>query len=299
MPRIRSVHPELCIDETLATVSATAERTFVRLWPHLDDEGRTRANTRLLKAACYPLHDDVTTADVEADLEELASAGLVEIYTVAGEKYLSAKPESWRRWQKPRHFYPSKLPPPASAEATRDDTTGNSVGRASDQRPTTAGLELVELRELEEGVAAGASDVGPTTNAPSGRRQRQAIIDQAITILVERHMLRHPTTSGRPERHRAAVEHGKRQDHTAAGHQLIHEHPTITPEQLADFLEPGTAPLTSEDDLVPSTAPTQRAARPVVSHTACPPPCDGHGHTHDDAGEWTGLCPGISEPATA
>ena len=61
MARIRSVKPELCTSETMAEVSAEAERTFVRLWTHCDDEGRCKDNPKLLKAALFPLHDDCTS----------------------------------------------------------------------------------------------------------------------------------------------------------------------------------------------------------------------------------------------
>lgn len=111
MPRIRSVHPEICEDDALAGVSAYAERTFVRLWTHLDDEGRARDDARLLAARLYPLQDSMTAERVEKDLCELAQAGLLQRYEVDGKRYLCAKPEAWARWQKPRRRVESKLPP--------------------------------------------------------------------------------------------------------------------------------------------------------------------------------------------
>lgn len=112
MPRIRSVHPDLCDDETMAEVTAYAERTFVRLWPHLDDKGRGPDNPKLLKSKLYPLHDDVTPDRVERDLAELEACGLILRYEVDGRHYLCAKPETWAKYQKPQHPTPSKLPAP-------------------------------------------------------------------------------------------------------------------------------------------------------------------------------------------
>ena len=112
MARIRSVHPDICIDETLPDVSAEAERTFVRLWPHLDDDGRAKDHPKLLAAALYPLHDDMGTPEVERDLTELTNAGCLIRYEVDGKRYLSAKPKSWKHYQKPRHPTPSIFPPP-------------------------------------------------------------------------------------------------------------------------------------------------------------------------------------------
>lgn len=113
MPRIRSVHPEICEDITLAEVSAYAERTFVRLWTHLDDEGRGVDEPKLLKARLYPLHDSMTVERVEKDLAELEAKGLLQRYEVDGKRYLSAKPQAWHQWQKPQRRKPSKLPAPS------------------------------------------------------------------------------------------------------------------------------------------------------------------------------------------
>jgi hypothetical protein len=93
-------------------VSASAERTFVRLWTHLDDDGRGVDNAKLWKGKLYPLHDDVTAALVEADLAALAALGLLIRYEADGRRYLSAKAEAWSKWQRPQHPTKSKLPPP-------------------------------------------------------------------------------------------------------------------------------------------------------------------------------------------
>lgn len=131
MPRIRSVHPDICEDDVLASVSAYAERTFVRLWTVLDDEGRTKDNPRLLAAQLYPLHDRV---DVDRDLAELAAAGLVLRYEVDGKRYLCAKPEAWARYQKPRRKVASKLPPPPSPDnvRTQHDNSGHRPAGGGD-----------------------------------------------------------------------------------------------------------------------------------------------------------------------
>ena len=106
------MHPDICEDENLAAISAYAERTFVRLWTHLDDRGRGKDNALLLVAQLYPLTVEMTAERVEKDLCELAQAGLLQRYMVDGKKYLCAKPEAWSRYQKPKHPTPSKIPPP-------------------------------------------------------------------------------------------------------------------------------------------------------------------------------------------
>lgn len=116
MPRIRSVYPDICTDETMAEVSARAERTFVRLWTHLDDAGRCLDNVKLIKAALYPLHDAMTAVEVTKDLLELEEHGLVVRYEVDGKPILAAKPEVWSCRQRPRHPKASDLPPAPSGK---------------------------------------------------------------------------------------------------------------------------------------------------------------------------------------
>ena len=129
MPRIRSVHPDICDDETLAEVTAYAERTFIRLWTHLDDKGRGVDNAKLWKGKLYPLHDDVTWDRVERDLAELTACGLLIRYEVDGKRYLCAKPSTWTKYQKPQHPTPSKLPePPASSRSPHEASPGSSSG---------------------------------------------------------------------------------------------------------------------------------------------------------------------------
>jgi hypothetical protein len=125
VPRIRSVHPDICDDEVLAEVSAYAERTFVRLWTHLDDEGRGKDNAKLWKGKLYPLHDDVTPDRVERDLAELEACGLILRYEVDGKRLLCCKASTWAKFQRPQHPTPSKIPGPHEVSADpHEDSRG-------------------------------------------------------------------------------------------------------------------------------------------------------------------------------
>lgn len=134
MPRIRSVHPDICTDETLVNASAAAERLYVRLWTHLDDDGRCVDNALLLKAALFPIHQNVTAKQIGGWVDELVHLGCLFRYEHAGRHYLTVKPDRWSVWQKPRRKVDSKLPPPSSSDlaapcadnvGTRSDTDGH------------------------------------------------------------------------------------------------------------------------------------------------------------------------------
>ncbi len=70
-------------------LSANAERLFTRLIMRADDFGRFHCEPRLVKANCFPLAEDITSADVGPWLSELADRGLIVVYEVEGRKFLA------------------------------------------------------------------------------------------------------------------------------------------------------------------------------------------------------------------
>lgn len=77
MARIRTVKPEMFTSSTVTALSLPARWTFVGMLTYVDDEGYAKSDARLVKAAVWPLDDNVTAAAVEGHLEELVAAGLV------------------------------------------------------------------------------------------------------------------------------------------------------------------------------------------------------------------------------
>lgn len=163
MPRIRSVHPDLHRDKTLALCSASAERTFVRLWCHLDDEGRGEDDLDLLKADLYPRHRDMDTDAIDRDLGELERLGLVIRYEHQGTRYLSCKPETWARYQRPQKKQDSLLPPPP-------ETPTRPLQDRSDT-PTRPVAPVVGGEGSRRGAHTGSGDTGTGTGSTSSRKR--------------------------------------------------------------------------------------------------------------------------------
>lgn len=313
MPRIRSVHPDLCRDDVLAQASAEAERTFVRLWPHLDDDGRAVDDPRLIKADLYPLHDHVTADDVDRDLAELADLGLVIRYQVAGRRYLTAKPDAWPRYQKPRRPVPSKYPPPPpNTDGTPPDnvrTRSDNVGRIGPEARNPGVPDNVRTppdkcapegsrrgvgvggEQEQEGECEGEGPTGDHAPPRLTPRQRDEVLDQAIELLTERALATTPSR-GNPAAHRAAIRRGKRTDHHQAAHQHLVADPTLTPDRLAQLLEPvAPGPVARPDPLDATQAATRALAernRLRLVGEACPS-CHGTGWVEDtdaDPADW-------------
>lgn len=69
-------------------ISADAERFFIRLIMKADDYGRFHADVRLLKAACFPLLDNLDTGNIDGWLDELSERRLILRYEAAGRRCL-------------------------------------------------------------------------------------------------------------------------------------------------------------------------------------------------------------------
>jgi|SRR5215472_783091 len=110
----RLINESCRASETLACVSASAERLFWRLLTVADDFGRFRAKPTLVRSVCFPLMlDRISEQDVAGWLFELVSVGAIQLYKVNSKEY-GWFPE-WDRYQQ-RRAKKSKYPePPASS----------------------------------------------------------------------------------------------------------------------------------------------------------------------------------------
>lgn len=164
MPRIRTIKPDAFLSESLSDVPRGTRWTFAGLWTYADDAGRARDDARLIKAALYPLDDDVTLADVSHDLELLEGIGGICRYVVEGRRYLHMP--KWHH-QKINRPTPAKSPPCPLHEG------GGSghVLHAEDSLSTHGGLTEGSTwegkgREREEEREGNVSDRS-ATDAPS------------------------------------------------------------------------------------------------------------------------------------
>ena len=102
----RYLKPGIRDSELIDGLSAEAEVLFYRLLVTVDDFGRADARPSMVKAACFPIKDAATQAKCEKWLAELASAGLVDVYSVGGKPYLQV-----RKWDNTPRAKESKYPP--------------------------------------------------------------------------------------------------------------------------------------------------------------------------------------------
>lgn len=109
MARIRSIKPDFFTSEDVSALPLRARLTWIGLWTHCDDHGRTKDNVKLIKAAVWPL-DDVSLKDIEEDLGTLADRTRIVRYTVDDRAYLAVV--NWHDHQAiPKPSKP-RCPPP-------------------------------------------------------------------------------------------------------------------------------------------------------------------------------------------
>jgi hypothetical protein len=125
MGRIRSIKPEFCSSEEIAGLSIGCRLHFVMLWTYADDAGRGVDNPRLIKAALWPLDDEITAAQVENWQVELADAGRVIRYTADGRSLFQVV--NFGEHQHPNRPQTSKHPePPPTTHEPRSEHTVNA-----------------------------------------------------------------------------------------------------------------------------------------------------------------------------
>lgn len=174
-------------------LSADAERLFVRLLMKADDYGRFHANPKLVKAACFPLSEDLRAHTVAAWLAELSDRHLVCCYTSGAGEYLSViKFRQRLKQSRPRFPAPPGKPPEWLADTPEEDggqpplpgssgksaeASGDTPPASSDPAPASGKLRAYSETDSEtdseteaEAVCvprAGASPEGPTHTPPA------------------------------------------------------------------------------------------------------------------------------------
>lgn len=92
--------------ESINLLSAEAERFFTRLIMKADDFGNYVGNTKLLKAALYPLKDKFKESNIESFIGECENSGVIISYEVDGKRYLNI-PNYGQRMRQMRGKYPA------------------------------------------------------------------------------------------------------------------------------------------------------------------------------------------------
>ena len=172
MPRIRSIKPEFFTSEVIAALPVSARLTFIGLWTHVDDNGVTVDNPKLITAAVWPLEDDPreALARTSGDLTRLSTAGLIQRYEVSGRRYLFVT--SWDEHQRVSH--PSK---PRYPRPTGPSTSGNTEDPEPSGHPPEDLVSPPETLVPEQGAGSREQGAGSRERAGANARRTSAKTD--------------------------------------------------------------------------------------------------------------------------
>jgi hypothetical protein len=187
MARIRQVKPEFWTSLAIAELDRLTRLHFIALWNYVDDEGRGLDEPRLIKAACFPLDDDVDLEEVEHHQAVLAAAGRIVRYAVAGRAYFAVGGFGEHQYVQKKQT--SRLPSPDDADPVADQTStgdvpaglGSGVGGQVSLAPAEPSPEESATDELDDAVLAtcGIDPAETTDTAAAGYRKAVASIRRA------------------------------------------------------------------------------------------------------------------------
>jgi hypothetical protein len=152
MPRIRTLKPEIHQDEAVGELTDSAFRLFIGLITQADDAGRLKGDPRLIGAQVWP-YQPKTVEEVDAWLEELFAAKLIQRYEVADKPYISLP--SWSEHQRVDNAGKSRIPEP---------NTGD--GKVSPRDPADGGGSLLDQGSGSKEQGAGEPAANAASAAP-------------------------------------------------------------------------------------------------------------------------------------
>lgn len=152
MARIRTVKPEFWTDETMAELPRDVRLLFLGLLNHVDDAGRCVDNERLIKAAVFPLDDDIDSSTVRRWLDDLSTTRRVVLYEAAGRRYLQVA--NFSKHQKIDRPKASTMPHPDDGRIV-DINPGHM---AFDEASTNDRRTIDEASLLDQGTGKGSGN---------------------------------------------------------------------------------------------------------------------------------------------
>lgn len=237
MARMRTLKPAFASSEAIAALTIPCRLHFAMLWTYADDEGRGLDNPRLIKAAIWPLDDDVTYDAVDAWQAELARNGRIVRYEADGRRYFEIA--NFAEHQRPQKPQESKYPAPAHGVILDASGSGTRTVRDADGTPPAPLPPVVVGVGVDVGVgepSSSQSDSG-TPHLRTGRAACGVVAQRHHDDACETGVVRHKAS------HLAACERSALTDHLADAQRIAHEHPDWTPAQIADRLMRSSVPL--------------------------------------------------------
>lgn len=286
MGRIRTIKPDFFRSRSLARCSLRARLTYAGLWCEADDAGRGVADPRLLKGVIWPLDDDITPADIRADLIELADTAHIIIFAAEGDVYFQVS--KWQKHQSAAYRRgDSKHPAPPENEPPPDPRTILHDSSCKEVQENAAGhgdgCKEVLYRKGEDAPGDPVSAAPPVDKSKSSSSSFEDTVDLYVRIVAD-----FPRNVGKDSSWRRGVANNCRREHGAD-----------IRERLANGGTPvGIAERLAGVKLEQAASPPPPADEPPHDPD-CPGGCEGEGWvrwTDDTHRGYAKPCDGTTAP---
>lgn len=271
MARIRSLRPEFCTSESIAGpdgLSIPCRLHFAMLWTYADDAGRGLDNARLIKAAVWPLDDDVTLEHIEAWQAELATAGRVVRYEAGGKRYFEVV--NFGEHQRPNRPVPSKLPAPSEGEQVQGSES--AVCAHEHLTPVVVDVGVDVDGEVGENSQPSVTEQGDAAQPrPAGSCRDPFTV--AAELLADAELERRLEAGDQirnPEGYRRSRILPLRDEHAPVWQQLTDDDPDVTPAELVAFVAPRARPTPAPQPEQPRPHPAPYTAGATFTGTPMP-----------------------------
>jgi hypothetical protein len=177
MARSRNLKPSFFTNEQLAECSPLARLLFAGLWTIADRAGKLHDRPRKIRAELFPYESE---PDADGWLSELAAAGLIVRYAVAGERYI--KIPGFEKHQKPHPKEPaSEIPEPCNSAAEPDLSTASreKVSTSPASNPLTSNPHPSCLIPHPSPLLP-ATEVAADAAGPAGGERRLLVFREAL-----------------------------------------------------------------------------------------------------------------------
>ncbi len=156
MSRDRTLPSDFWTWEAVIDCSMTARLLFLGLWNFADDHGVQPLRPRTIRMQVFP-GDAIDENAVRALIDELVTRGLMRIFVVEGQEYLSVI--HWERIQRvsrrARHRYPADPAKPVTVEATAPPRPSAAASLAPDGVRVSSRWRKQIRRHLGKGWPGG------------------------------------------------------------------------------------------------------------------------------------------------
>lgn len=198
MTRIRTLKPEIWQDEAFGELTHQAQLLFIGLITQADDEGRLKGSPSLIRSQVFPYKHGMHLDSVEAWLEELEEASLIERYDVGGRPFINLP--TWHRHQRVSHPSESLIPTPSpngsapdpehsggapeSSGAAREDVHREGKGREGNKETATSASADRVLAIFNAWIDATGRTSRTVLSTKRRRLIRKALEDYTVDELV-------------------------------------------------------------------------------------------------------------------